>query len=424
MNPSLRHLRLRLTGWYVGIFALILLLLGGSLLAVLTHQAAKRLDRSLESALAETIQRARDRTRRGTSTAGSGSDAFEPFPSPGRALFVFDEQGDIVFPATAPDWVFASVEGALADSAVWLRRETSDDRTWRVYALRFELPAGHPLIAVAAADVVELQEEYFSLILAFGLAGLGSLVLVALGGSALARRSTEPVEQAFGQMRRFMADAAHELRTPLTVLRGRADVALQRSRSPEEYAAALEVIASDTERMGSMVEKMLLLSHADAGGLRLDKRNIFLDDVLIEAAEDARVLASARNVAVDIEELEETPIHADPHLVRQLLLDILDNAIRFSVADGRVRASVKRMDGGAIVTIEDEGAGIPADVLPHVFTPFFRGDAARSRSGGAGLGLAIARSIADVHGADIRLSSEPGRGTRVRITFPLAGPAV
>ena len=226
MNPSLRRLRWRLTGWYVGIFALILLLLGGSLLAVLTRQAAKRLDRSLESTLGETIRTARARTRDGTSPGGSGAGAFEPFSIPGRELFVFGEHGEVVYPDRAPDWVFASVKAALADSVVWLRRETGDDRTWRVFALRFELPAGRPLVAVAAANVIELQEQYFSLILAFGLAGLGSLVLVALGGSALARRSTEPVEQAFRQMRRFMANAAHELRTPLTVLRGRANVAL------------------------------------------------------------------------------------------------------------------------------------------------------------------------------------------------------
>ena len=150
----------------------------------------------------------------------------------------------------------------------------------------------------------------------------------------------------------------------------------------------------------------------------------FLDDVLIEAAEDARVLAASRNVSVEIAELEETPIHADPHLVRQLLLDILDNAIRFSAAGERVRASANRKDGTAIVTIDDNGDGIPAAVLPHVFTPFFRSDAARHRSAGSGLGLAIARSIADLHGATIHLDSEPGRGTRVRITFPLADPAV
>jgi signal transduction histidine kinase len=310
------------------------------------------------------------------------------------------------------------VPAALSRGEAWARQESTDDQTYRLLARRFELPPGTPWVAVAAADVVEVQNEYAALIFAFGLAGLASLVLVALGGATLARRSTEPVDRAFAQMRRFMADAAHELRTPLTVLRGRADVALQRSRTADEYAAALSGIASETERMGSMVEKMMLLSQADSGELRIRREDVFLDDLLVDAAEDARIIAAERGVTVEIRELDEAPVLADRHLVRQMLLTVLDNAVRFTPSGGHVFAEASCTHGTATVTIRDTGPGIPSEVLPHVFEPFYRGDEARERAGGAGLGLTIAQSIADAHGATIDIVSEAGAGTRVRITFP------
>jgi signal transduction histidine kinase len=411
MRPPLGRLRRKLTAWYIAVFALILFAFGGSVLVVLAHQRSLRLDRSLESAAEEMV-----RVRR--AGAGVVIDPLEVLRIPGRDLFLFDRDGRLLHPGTAPEWVAASAREALRAGELWTDQETTDDRTLRIYARRFELSDGRSYAAVAVADAVELQDEYFAQILAFALAGAGALLLVALGGAVMARRSTEPVERAFGQMRRFMADAAHELRTPLTVLRGRAEVALQRARSADEYAAALAGIAAETERMSSLIDKMLLLSQADAGELRLRRESIFLDDLLVEAAEDARVLAAARGVNVEIRDLDESPIHADPHLVRQLLLNILANAIQFTPEGGRVVASAVWEGEASVVTIADSGAGIPAELLPHVFEPFVRADPARGRAGGSGLGLAIARSIAAAHGATVQLESEVGRGTRVRIAFP------
>lgn len=418
MNPSLRALRWRLTLWYVGVFALVMLLLGGALLIVLTRQSAARLDRSLEAATAEVIRAAEIREQESKLPPGSVVDAFEELRIPGRMVYVFDHAGRLVHPDTVPPWVPPAAAAALSEGRAWNRVETAGDHTYRLFARRFEFSAGTPWVAVAAADVDELQEEYASLILAFSLAGLASLVLVAIGGAALARRSTEPVEQTLAQMRRFMADAAHELRTPLTVLRGRAEVALQRSRSTDQYATALAGIAEETQRMTSLVEKMLLHSQADAGNLRMHREEVFLDDLLVDAAEDARVLAAGRDVRVEILELEEAPILADRHLVRQMLLTVFDNAVRFSPRGGRVSAVASFRNGVASAMIRDAGPGIPPDVLPHIFEPFYRGDGARERTGSAGLGLAIAKSIAAAHGATIEVAPETGGGTRVTITFP------
>lgn len=422
MTPPLARIRRTLTAWYVGVFAVILFVLGIALLFVMRHQISTRLDRSLESAAEEVIRAAEIRDREALLPAGTVVDAFEELRIPGRMLYVFDRDARLVHPADSPDWIAPSVSAALSDSAVWALHETEDDRTYRLFARRFKLPDGKTRVAVATADVVELENEYAALIFAFGFAGIVSLVLVALGGATLARRSSEPVELAFAQMRRFMADAAHELRTPLTVLRGRAEVALQRARTPDEYAAALAGIAAETERMGSMVEKMLLLSQADSGELRIRREHIFLDDLLVEAAEDARMIAADRSVLVEISELDEAPIHADRHLVRQMLLTIMENAVRVTPTGGRVLASTSCSNGMATATITDTGPGIPADALPHVFEPFFRADPARERTAGAGLGLAIARSIATVHGAVIDIASEIGTGTRVRIAFPTLEP--
>jgi signal transduction histidine kinase len=230
-------------------------------------------------------------------------------------------------------------------------------------------------------------------------------------------------------MQRFVADAAHELRTPLTVVRTRAEVALQRTREPEEYRDALVGIEREAERVGHIVEDLLTLARADAGVRRIDRQRVFLDDVLMDAVDAARPLADRKHVKLDVEEFEEAPVHGDRALLRQLSLILLDNAIKFCDERGTVRVAVRALPTGAELIVADDGPGIPADQLPHVFDRFYRGNAARTRdpagaSEGAGLGLSIARWIADEHHASIRIRSDAGRGTRVVVEFPLALDAV
>jgi signal transduction histidine kinase len=147
---------------------------------------------------------------------------------------------------------------------------------------------------------------------------------------------------------------------------------------------------------------------------------LFLDDAVAGAVDTVRALADSKGVRLDVAQFEEAQIVGDPALVRQLLLIVLDNAIKFTAAGGSVRLEIATRDGRAEVMVSDSGIGIPADQLPHVFERFYRGDAARRQAEGAGLGLAIARWIADAHGARIELQSEPRKGTRVRVSFPVA----
>lgn len=231
------------------------------------------------------------------------------------------------------------------------------------------------------------------------------------------------------QMRRFMADAAHELRTPITVLRSRAEVALQRSRGEEGYVAALRGIEAESERLGRLVDDLLTLARADADERPIERTRLYLDDVVADAAGAARALAQAKGVALDVDQFDEAPVVGDPALLRQLAMILLDNAIKFTGAGGRVSVRVGTIDGRPTLVVSDTGEGIGPDQLPRIFDRFYRGDDARTRGAasearsGAGLGLSIARWIADVHGASIHVSSQPAEGTRVSVELPQAPPA-
>jgi signal transduction histidine kinase len=280
---------------------------------------------------------------------------------------------------------------------------------------------------VAVADEIELEDKYASLIAAFGAAALFAVAMVAAGGWILARKSAAPVERAIDDMRRFMADAAHELRTPLTVLRTRAEVALQRPRESAQYEEALKAIERESDRLGHVVEDLLTLARADAGERPIERRRVFLDDLVVDAADSARVMAERRSIRLEIEDFREAPVDGDPSLLRQLVLILLDNAVKYTPPQGEVRVRVGPDGDHCVLVVTDTGIGIPSDQLGRVFDRFYRGDAARTRtpgdageSEGAGLGLSIARWIADEHGATIRMQSTPGQGTRVTVQFPVS----
>ena len=418
MRP-LDRLRLQLTGWYAGTFSLILLLLGGGLFLVIRGQIARQLDGALGKAVAELKRAAAIREVESVGARGAVVDAVDELHIPDRQLFLLDGDARPVKPPAADAWVQDAARAALGAGAVDRTVSLPGERTLRLHAERFTLRGRTTYVGVAVADQVELEDEYAALIGAFGAAAAFGLMMVAAGGYVLVRKSTEPVERTMAHMRRFMADAAHELRTPLTVVRTRAEVALQRDRSGPEYVEALRGVSSEAARLGGIVEELLTLARADAGERPLRRETVYLDDLALDAADAARVVAERQGVSVEMETFEEAAVTGDASLLRQLLETVLDNAVKFTPAGGRVRVGVSAPDGRPTVTVEDTGVGIPPDQLPHVFDRFYRGDAARGRSDGAGLGLAIARWIADAHGAEIAVDSQVGRGTRVTIRFPV-----
>jgi signal transduction histidine kinase len=361
-----------------------------------------------------------------SSARGRVVDAVDELDIPDRILYLFDVDGKPVKPAKADSWISDAARGAGQSrlGQMTLDREMPDDRNLRLHALRFTLASGQPLIAVAVADRVELEDQYADLIAAFAAAALAAVLLVAGGGFILVRKSTDPIERSIVFMRRFMADAAHELRTPITVLRTRAEVALQQDREPASYVSALHGVEAEAKRLGSIVDSLLVLARADTGERQVSMQRFFLDDLALDAAGAERVIASQKNVELTVEEFEEAPVDGDPELVRQLLMILLDNAVKFTDAGGSVRVRVAMHHGAPTFVVEDTGVGIRSADLPRVFERFFRGESAQSRTHGAGLGLSIASWIASAHGADISLTSEPGKGTKATVTFkPVAARA-
>jgi heavy metal sensor kinase len=232
------------------------------------------------------------------------------------------------------------------------------------------------------------------------------------------------LHKALEQQRQFMADASHELRTPLSIALVTAQVALERDRDGAEYRQALETVKKQTERLSRMVQDMFLLARSDtdengAGGYSLRPRHCDLAEILMDAVSAGRMLGEQKGVRIKLPEFAEAPINADPALLQQLILILLDNAIKASDAGTRI-AFTLREDGDLYrLRIQDQGHGIPVELRGRIFDRFFRVEKARSPStgGGAGLGLAIARWIAALHQGEVELigSSEQGSTFEVRL---------
>ncbi|HKJ02486.1 MAG TPA: HAMP domain-containing sensor histidine kinase, partial [Longimicrobiales bacterium] len=395
-------------------FALILAGFATAVYSVVTWQVAASLDRSLTA----TVDAAARLVVEGRGDAG----ALIGMLTPGRRVRVMWE-GESGGPAAPGDaWVGEALVRTLAEGEVRLRYESPDDRTWHLYARAAEGARGRRLAVAAWAPAVELEEAYPGLLAGIVLAGLASLGLVAVGGWRLARRSLGPVDDAFAEMRRFMADAAHELRTPLAVVRGHADVALQRDRTPAEYRDVLSDVVRETTRMGDIVERLLLLARADAGDWPLADEALFLDDVVLDVAHAGGALGAPRGVRVEVGDVAEAPVRGDPGLLRQSLMALVDNAVNHGPDGGVVRLSVEAAGAACSAHVDDDGPGIPPELRSRVFERFYRGDPARGRPGGAGLGLPIAAWVARLHGGTLTLSAGEGGGTRATLTLPRSDP--
>ncbi len=413
---TLGRLRVRLTLWYAGTSAAILLLLGAGIFLAIGIQVSRRLDASLAAATAAVIRATHD--LEAERAAGRASDAVEELHIPDRDLYLFDSTARPITPPRADDWIVAAAKVAAKSGHAETQR-TSGEHELRLHATRFVTPSGTTYIAAAVAERPSIVDQYAWLIGTFGAAALFGIVLVVVGGIVLARQSTVPVERSMEQMRRFMADAAHELRTPIAILRARSEVALAHARDPAGDAAAFQAIEREADRMGSIVGDLLTLARADAGELPVVREPLYLDDVASQAVEAARALAERKGVRLEVGAFEEAKILGDPNLARRLVLIVLDNAIKYTPPGGTVRLDVTARNGKRSVIVSDTGIGIPSEQLPRIFERFYRGESARRHAEGAGLGLAIAQWIADFHDARIAVTSQSGGvGTRVQIDFP------
>jgi two-component system OmpR family sensor kinase len=230
------------------------------------------------------------------------------------------------------------------------------------------------------------------------------------------------LERSFAALRRFTADASHELKTPLTVVRAGVERAITRPDVPQETLAALEETLQEVNRMTELLDSLLTLARADEGRAELHREPVDLRAIVAEAGETGELLADHAGVAIEIRTPPEPVVLAlDKSRVRQLILNLIENAVKYTPRGGNVSVHLDGSDGKVSLTVADSGIGIAPGDLPHIFDRFWRADSARTRTGarpGAGLGLAISKWIAEAHGGAIEVQSRPGRGTTFTVTFP------
>lgn len=232
-------------------------------------------------------------------------------------------------------------------------------------------------------------------------------------------QTLERLERLFRTQQRLLADVSHELRTPLTAIRGNLDLM---SRMGEADPESMGAIQAEIERMTRLVGDLLLLARADSGGLPLEHQVVELDSVLFEVYRQVRMMDAP--VFIELVEVDQARVMGDSDRLKQLFLNLLENAVKYTPAGGEVQLSLSKKAGWAQLEIVDNGIGIPAENLPHIFDRFYRVDKARTRAqGGSGLGLSIAKWIAQAHGGAIRVTSTVGEGTTFTVTLPLYEPA-
>ena len=474
----LDSVRTRLTLWYVGVLALALIVFSAGVYLLLARNLHHRVDETLRaSAQSIAISLVRERAE-GETEAEAAHSTVEELHLLNQAMAIFNFEGRLIEEKNTLGNVHARLPAldSIPDDNLRLYTEPGeDDEGQRVAARRVKIgDTDAPYLIVVSQPLKTVTEELEMLRRVFLIAVPLALLLAGLGGFFLARKSLAPVvamserarqisaenlemrlpvanprdelgqlaatfnellsrlDSSFSLQRQFMADASHELRTPLSVMRTATQVILEKPRRDEnEYRDALAMINDQTRRLARIVDDMFTLARADAGRRPLTLGSFYLDELIGETARAASVLAARKGVTVEAAEPAEVLYYGDEHLLRQMLLNLLDNAIRHTPAGGRIRVSLAQFDSTCEVVVADTGEGIPVEAQPHIFERFYRVDKARSRSdinangagadnggGGAGLGLSIALWVAEAHGGTIELVRSDPTGTAFAIALP------
>lgn len=301
-----------------------------------------------------------------------------------------------------------------------LRTVTYRGQPWRVLTSAVILNST-PLGIVQIARVVTGEESALqqlrNILL---LAGIIGLILATLSSIFLADRALVPIKQAFGRQRQFTADASHELRTPLALIRANAEM-LYRHRGPSDAADGelIGEIIRETDHLNRLVGDLLTLARADAESRQLIAKPVDFRALVQSVHEDLQAIAGSRDIGTDLALDGPVTVNGDEVRLRQLLLILLDNALKYTDPGGRVDVSIRREDNRARLVVSDTGIGIPAKDQAHIFERFYRVDRAREHeSGGTGLGLAIAHWIVQAHHGSIKVESVSGEGSKFQVDLP------
>jgi len=451
-------IRWRLTLWYVALLALALAAFAGAFYFGLRFTLQRALDDSLE-ARADLVESSINLVdgEMSVSAAGPNDDDDEQFvrvtTADGRVIL--DTSGDFDEPVVNPDGVAAALDGdenlrtvVVDDDPVRIlsRPIERDDRVVGVLEVGEENETGETLGQVAQVLALSIPAV---------------LVVAAGGGYWLAGRALQPIDRitrtaadiserdlsrriemnlpddelgrlartfnamlerlegAFERQRRFTADAAHELRTPLALMRGQIDLALARDDLSASEQETLTTLASDVDRLSRLTSALLTLARGDAYGLELEREPVELADLLDLVAEQYAPLAAERGVRVEVN-AQPVSLLADSDRLIQVLVNLMDNALRHAPDGSTIELGCQRADGWARFWVADQGPGIPPEHLPHIFERFYRVDPGRDRErGGTGLGLAISKMIIEAHGGRIEVERSAPGDTRIACELPI-----
>jgi heavy metal sensor kinase len=477
----LNSVRVRLTLWYSTVLGLVLLVISVLSYFIFWQSTVQRTDADLaqlaEAFLVTFQDELNDQEKNGGVAAAARQSILE-HRFRDHVFALLDGSGAIV--AASPDQPSVGSSGVVPSQVLsseafhkFLGAVASDERVFRSldgpragyrgFAYRFTA-SGQRYTLVILRSMHPQQEMLEEIRATFAWVIPIAILLAAVGGYFLARKSLAPVvamsaqagrigaanlhdrlhvkderdelgqlarsfndlldrlDQSFERQQRFMADASHELRTPVAILRGEAEVALsQPTRASAEYRESLTILDQEARRLAHIVEDLFTLTRADAGQYPISANDFYLEELVADGAHSMRTLALAKKINLSVETSEESVIHADEALLRRMLLNLLDNAIKYTPDGGRIVVSCRRQGDEYALAVSDTGVGIPADLQPRIFERFYRVDKARTRSdhnGGAGLGLAIARWVAEAHHGRLELSSSDPRGSTFTVFLP------
>lgn len=464
-----RSIRFRLTVWYSGLLAGLLLVFGTSTFFGLSEY----LNWSLKESLASQARQIGESFLLDVAVSGENyvTAEIEEHYAPEmnhRFVRVTRPDGSILYASgkTKKDGFDPSslpaVSGPFTQSDT--RRAQLPGGELFIYTLPFTTRDGSRFLIEVGDPYGQVENVLHGLFLALIL-GLPLTVAVAIGGGyLLMRRALRPVDEithsaeqvssrnlsqrlpvsktgdelerlslalnhmiarlddSFQYIRRFTADASHELRTPLTVLRGELEALAQRQQIDAETRETIGGVLEETERLSKIVESLLAISRLDAGEAQMERVTLDLAELTTTTADQMRLLAEDKSVTLSYETVGPVEVDGDQARLRQVVVNLLDNAIKYTPAGGSVNVGVGLSNGRAVLEVADNGPGIPNEAMPHIFERFYRVDKARSRQmGGVGLGLAIVKSIISAHGGVIKVESTHGAGSRFHVDLPAAG---
>ncbi len=467
-----RSLSFRLVSWYAVILLLVFVALGGLTVFFLSHylqagvlDTQLRRARQIAATLLPTLQQ-----RGEQALAQQVDDLYSPEAND-RFIRIERADGVPVYVSPPPhdgSFVPADVPAArLGNTDSSVRRVSLPSGSLLIGAARNRAGNGGSYVVEVGVSALRTDQVVQQVLLLLALGLPVALAVAAAGGFVLVRRALQPVdgiaskaeaitqhnlserlpvvhsgdelerlslslnhmisrlEDAVQSSKRFVADASHELRTPLTVLRGELEGLAQDAQFRPEARERLGSLLEEVDRLSKIVESLLVLSRLDAGELSSERVRFDLGELAATTAEQISLLAQDKDVEIVCNTAPAVWIEGDRARMKQVIVNLLDNAIKYTPCGGRVQLKITREGDQALLEVSDNGIGIPAEALPHMFKRFYRVDDSRSRGegggqGGAGLGLSIVKSICTAHGASVDVSSVPGVGSSFRIRQRLA----